>query len=361
MIHGSGLSWETSLERKAWSDFLIDQILAHWSVISSAKDIREIIPDFDSLSKEQSAVLFAELMVCVAYYESSWRPAITAKDVNGRSEKKYLATGLFQMNEIDQKTYKTDTEYTHEELKNPLNNIEVAIKIICTVIQVRGKISFLASERSPILRYFFATLVKDTAIGINVFSDYRKHYKRISSLFLPQVESSVDKIREDIVSMLLKDVGQRETNGKNRSPLIDSICKFFGLPMGQPYCIGWVVHRVDGYCAAKGLKNPLPKTMSTQEFYRRTPAAYKKPKGVKASKADVGIQQQYADANRGHAYVLTDDEGVYQPTVEANTNPAGSRDGDGIYENSRSQAGDLSKKYLGAVDIAKWISDANKA
>lgn len=361
MIHGSGLSWETSLERKAWSDFLIDQILAHWSIISSAKDIREIIPDFDSLSKEQSAVLFAELMVCVAYYESSWRPAIAAKDVNGRSERKYLATGLFQMNEIDQKTYKTDTEYTHEELKNPLNNIEVAIKIICTVIQVRGKISFLASERSPILRYFFATLVKDTAIGANVFSDYRKHYKRISSLFLPQVESSVDKIREDIVSMLLKDVGQRETNGKNRSPLIDSICKFFGLPFGQPYCIGWVVYRVDGYCAAKGLKNPLPKTMSTQEFYRRTPAAYKKPKGVKASKADVGIQQQYADANRGHAYVLTDDEGVYQPTVEANTNPAGSRDGDGIYENSRSQAGDLSKKYLGAVDIAKWISDANKA
>ena len=363
MIHGSGLSWETSLERKAWSDFLIDQILAHWGIISSAKDIREIIPDFDSLSKEQSAVLFAELMVCVAYYESSWRPAVTAKDVNGRSEKKYLATGLFQMNEIDQVTYKTGTAYTHEELKNPIVNIEVAVKIILTVIQVRGKITFYAHEKSPILRYFFATLVKDTSLGRKVFADYRREYARMVKLFAPvkPVSNEVSELRNQIVEMLCKDVGQRENNGKNRSPLIDAICKFFGLPMGQPYCIGWVVYRIDGFCKEKGLKNPIPKTMSTQEFWRKTPEKYKKHKGIKGKKADVCIQQQYASPTKGHAYVLTKDEELEQSTVEANTNVQGSRDGDGIYFNTRSQSGDISKKYLGAVDVAQWIIDENKA
>jgi hypothetical protein len=129
--------------------------------------------------------------------------------------------------------------------------------------------------------------------------------------------------------------------------------------MGQPYCIGWVVYRINGLCEAKGLKNPLPKTMSTQEFWRRTPEAYKKHKGIKAAKADVGIQQQYANPTKGHAYVLTDNEGTFQPTVEANTNIQGSRDGDGIYENQREQSGDQSKKYLGAVDVAQWVCDHN--
>lgn len=208
-------------ERAEWSEFLIEQILSHWTAISKASDIKEIIPDFDKLTKEQSAIVLAELLSCVAKYECSWNPILTAKDVNGRSEKKYLATGLFQMNEIDQINYKTETDYTHDELKNPLVNIEVAVKIIITVIKVRGKITFFSSEKSPVLRYFFATLVKDSTVGKKVFADFKKEYARILQSFSIKQDPPKNEEIPLWYQIATKELGVTEVRGGENKRILE--------------------------------------------------------------------------------------------------------------------------------------------
>lgn len=156
-------------------------------------------------------------------------------------------------------------------------------------------------------------------------------------------------------------LNERETNGKNRSPYIDTVCKFFGLPPGQPYCIGGLLYEVDKALEGTNFHNPLPHTMSTQDFYNRTPNRYRKPKGMYPNRGDICIQVSRNDPYRGHAYGLIEDQiGAGQKTIEFNTDGSGGRDGDGVYVRSRTQDGDNAKEYRGAVDIVQWIIDYNK-
>jgi hypothetical protein len=131
--------------------------------------------------------------------------------------------------------------------------------------------------------------------------------------------------------------------------------------MGSPYCIaGLLVEGVEVLCKMQHLKNPVPMVAGTQTFYRLAPEKYRKPKGVSAEKGDICILQNKADKSHGHAYGLTEnDRNTNQKTIEYNTNKAGSRDGDGVFELERTQDGTLSKAYLGAVDVVRWVMDAN--
>lgn len=336
----------------SWTAPLDKLITAHLETFLTAKDLNRIRVGLLTLPKDQQVVIFREFVKAICYYESGFNPKSQSVDVGTKADKDTWSVGLMQMSVVDQKNYKTPFLYDFAKLNEAIPNLELALFIMARQVKNTGLFILHKSHKN---RYWAVILDEGKYSKLPEILSYTRNY----SLEVPEVAASVDNIRNDIVSLLKKDIGQRETNGKNRSPLIDAICKHFGLGLGNPYCIGWVLYRSDQYCKAMGFKNPLPKTMSTQEFYRQTPPAYKKPKGLKAKKSDVGIQQQYADAARGHAYVLTDDETTIQATIEANTNPQGSRDGDGVYYNSRTQDGDQSKKYLGAVDIAKWIFDAN--
>lgn len=172
-INDGQVKQEAQPQRHAWTKKMCATLRKHYDVLISAKDVDTIIPKRQELTKEHHLAVFTELMSTVAEYEISWKAAGTAKDVNGRSEPEYRATGLFQLNVGDQKTYKTGTSFTAEELKNPLNNIEAGVGILVTVIKVRGKITFNAGEKSPVLRYFFATLLNDTAYGMKTLKPAR--------------------------------------------------------------------------------------------------------------------------------------------------------------------------------------------
>lgn len=175
------------------------------------------------------------------------------------------------------------------------------------------------------------------------------------------------KLRETLVHFWRQDLGQREDMGKNRSLMIDNINLRLGVPLGSPYCIGGLLTEgVEPLCKMFNLKNPIPMEAGTQSFWQAVPEKYKYPKGKLGKKADICILQNKADAGHGHAYGLTQDELVQsltlvnsQKTIEYNTNKAGSRDGDGVWELERSQDGTLTKNYLGAVDVVRWVMDAN--
>lgn len=169
-------------------------------------------------------------------------------------------------------------------------------------------------------------------------------------------------LRNYLVNLWMQDLDERETNGQNRSPMIDAINLRLGVPLGSPYCIaGLLVRGVEHMCKTLGLSNPVPMTASTQKFWARVPDKFKKLKGDMPRKGDICIQRTYADKSRGHAYGMrTDQKDRYQETIEYNTNAAGSRDGQGVYGLIRTQDGDEKKEYLGSIDVVRWILEANQ-
>lgn len=167
-------------------------------------------------------------------------------------------------------------------------------------------------------------------------------------------------LRNALVAKMHSQLGQRETGGKNRSPLIDKVNAYTRAGMGAPYCIGACVYDVNEVCHELGLRNPVPAECSTQAFYSSAPSTYRRPNGIHAKKGDIGILQNRGDVYHGHAYMFREDQASKTHlTIEANTDGSGGRDGDGWYERTRSDDGDGSKRYLGAVDVAQWILDHN--
>lgn len=168
-------------------------------------------------------------------------------------------------------------------------------------------------------------------------------------------------LREKLVGYWNHDVGQEETHGRNRSPMIDYINKITGAGNGAPYCIGGLLVRgVRQMCLDLGLKCPVPIIAGTQSFWAKS-AEYRTPKGSSklAQHGDIGILRNKGDKSHGHAFGFDKDETSKQYTVEYNTNGAGSRDGQGVYKLVRTQSGTATKDYLGSVDVVKWILAAN--
>lgn len=180
---------------------------------------------------------------------------------------------------------------------------------------------------------------------------------------IPTAPDNETKLRDLLVDYWKKDLGQFETDGSNRSEMIDSINRRLKVPLGSPYCIGGLLVRgVEALCKQLSLVNPIPMTAGTQNFYNLAPLKYRNPigKGL-AKKGDIGILVNKYDAGHGHAFGFREDETEDQQlTVEYNTDKAGSRNGDGVHELTRLQSGTLTKRYRGSVDVVKMILDANK-
>lgn len=173
-------------------------------------------------------------------------------------------------------------------------------------------------------------------------------------------------LRDELINLLLIDEGLTETDGPNRSPLVDYINKEIGAPLGSPYCIsGFLIRGVKQLCTKHKLINPVYMTASTQEFANyvvkyRPQYIHEVP--ARALKADLCILQLIDDVKKGHGYTLTENESAHgQKTFEYNTNAQGSRNGDGNHRRLRFATGSKTMRYRFAVDVVAWILDANPA
>ena len=175
----------------------------------------------------------------------------------------------------------------------------------------------------------------------------------------PQIDLR-QSIADDLVDRMSLWIGQRETHGKNRSLLIDALNNRTGARLGDPYCQTAIWCVADDLCRARGFKNPLPRTASSQSAWRQAPAKYRK--NLTGKKGDFAYQRLRNDHSRGHAMMVAVDKVPGETkffTLEANTNKAGSRDGDGFWEQTRSTDGTHEKMFLGFVDVPQWITDVN--
>lgn len=153
-------------------------------------------------------------------------------------------------------------------------------------------------------------------------------------------------------------IGEKETRGKNRSPIIDLLCKRGGVDLGSPYCLLGATACLDDACKELGLKNPVGVKAGTQSFFSKTPKAYQRNS---AKQGMIGIFQNRSDRAHGHAVICTEDEDsdFEFSTIEYNTDPSGGRDGDGVYKRVRHAKGDSRLCLRGFVDVIQWVCDAN--
>jgi hypothetical protein len=90
---------------------------------------------------------------------------------------------------------------------------------------------------------------------------------------------------------------------------------------------------VDDACYALGISNPLPRSAGVHRLRELAPAVCVRPDPAPGC---IGCHD--SGGGRGHAGIVVEvhyGTPGYLVVVEANTNPAGSRDGDGVYLRTR--------------------------
>lgn len=148
--------------------------------------------------------------------------------------------------------------------------------------------------------------------------------------------SAIAPVQDHVVTVARQYVGIRETNGNNRSPIIDKWNRSVGAPLGSPYCAS----AVSAWLNEAGATLPNIRSASSRLFIRSAGAydvKYVRHGLRKIQRGDVIVWKR---AGGGHIGIASDDwKGLHGRVVEANTSAphvAGSQwNGDGVWEKQR--------------------------
>ena len=149
-----------------------------------------------------------------------------------------------------------------------------------------------------------------------------------------------------VIDIASKFVGKRETGGRNRSQIIDTLNEFVGNRLGDPYCAAGVSYCLDQAKTLYGPKDAkIPKTGSSflmHSWFSQKGMDSKDPQDLLKWGGALGGWTN--PDHHGHVFLIekrfTSMFGLGKKvialgTIEFNSNSAGSRDGEGIVRNKR--------------------------
>lgn len=166
---------------------------------------------------------------------------------------------------------------------------------------------------------------------------------------------STYNLRQELIKIARKDVGKTEVT-KNQAPWIKKFWTATTYPEGyenrEPYCAAGLSYWVQQWLLNVDVRNALGLTEKTAEKWRCKSAAV--VEWIKWAKATAGVKvlprsvilhagdlavYKWDNGSRHIEVVVDDDNTKDGPMVciGANTNSAGSRDGEGTYEKPRSR------------------------
>jgi len=142
--------------------------------------------------------------------------------------------------------------------------------------------------------------------------------------------------RERVLAIARPLVGGMETQGANRSPLIDAMNRLAGVPMGSPYCASF-----NAWCYAEGGAPPgWPRSAWSPDWVQAP--TWTSAKGGRTPQPADAFGIWFSSKGRvAHTGLIERWEGASAITIEGNTSPsaefgaAGDRDGDGIWRKRR--------------------------
>ena len=150
--------------------------------------------------------------------------------------------------------------------------------------------------------------------------------------------SEATDLARKTAEMASHDIGIRET-GRNSGKRIKQYLATVGLKQeGHPYCIAAVCTWIKEAAAAGGVKQELlfsPSCLRFLDYAVKTNHAFLPSELAPGRLPCVFIIDH--GKGKGHAGLVigVSEDGVLLDTIEANTNPSGSRDGDGVYSRYR--------------------------
>lgn len=142
--------------------------------------------------------------------------------------------------------------------------------------------------------------------------------------------------RQAILAVARPLVGQTESHGNNRSPLIDGMNRLTGVPLGSPYCASF-----NAWCYNQANVAPnWPRSAWSPDWVKN--ATWTKANGGIAPRAADAFGIWFASKGRvAHTGLIESWGEASAVTIEANTSPsaefgaAADRDGDGIWRKRR--------------------------
>lgn len=165
------------------------------------------------------------------------------------------------------------------------------------------------------------------------------------------------EIANRLIAEATKYVGVREVGGPNKGPDVEMFQRYTdGKAVGESWCMAFMRYVVGQVCSHYGIQNVLYPSELCQSVYNKAPRLYKLSSPVPGA---VFIHQSRTSAWRGHTGLCTGTStaGVF-PSIEGNTNGAGSSDGDGVYKKYRFTKGNAFSKMRGFIDVPSMIQDA---
>lgn len=108
MKSAPSLSWDSKEERKAWSAFLMKELLANLDTFDQAKDASRFCARYEGFLPESRARMWAEVIIWTAWYESAWSPVSRMQENQGLDSvtgKPVFSEGLLQLSYQDVPNY----------------------------------------------------------------------------------------------------------------------------------------------------------------------------------------------------------------------------------------------------------------
>lgn len=161
--------------------------------------------------------------------------------------------------------------------------------------------------------------------------------------------SIAERVATRALEVAASHVGVRESGGRNRGPEIDRWVRGVGLDPagGHSWCVAFVYACVQQACNELETLNPLPRTGGVQKLWERTSLALKSRSVFRPGYIFL-MDKGHGKGHVGFIERVADD-GLSIRTIEGNTNPGGSRDGDGVYRRARG----LDEITIGFIDLSR--------
>jgi Transglycosylase SLT domain len=150
------LSWDNAPERVAWSHALIDAIRSRKSDLDAGHP-DDFIPGYAQLSSEDQVKFWAEFVIAIAQYESTWNPHAHFKEP---PPLKVTSIGLLQIAYEDDKEYHFDPPLDREakSLEDAATNLRCGVTILAKLVSHDGAVVGGKGDHSRGAARFWAVL-----------------------------------------------------------------------------------------------------------------------------------------------------------------------------------------------------------
>ncbi len=166
---------------------------------------------------------------------------------------------------------------------------------------------------------------------------------------IPTVEEAGNPLLKSALNVAISQIGVMEDPpGSNRGKKVNEYLASVGLDGGNFWCAAFIYWCYQQATQNDGRKNPLVKTGHCMTHWNTTPAkkilatdAVNKPSLIRPGQIFI----INTGGTHGHTGMIQSVEGGFIHTIEGNSNPAGSSNGIGVFNNIR-KIGKINRGFL---------------